>query len=64
MILLGVMEIRWKFDGEISGFEYSFVYYVIKEYSLQDHVQVVVVIQLAVDTVQYLHPAAKRLSFI
>ena len=30
MSLLGMMEIRWKLDGKISGFEYSFVDYVIK----------------------------------
>ena len=45
------MEIRWKVDGEVSGFEFSFVDYVIKGYSIQDHVQVTDVIKFAVDTV-------------
>ena len=27
-ILLGIMEIRWKFDGEVIVFEYLFVDYV------------------------------------
>ena len=60
MSLLGIMEIRWKVGGEFSGFEYLVVDYVIKGYSDQDHVQVVSVIQLAVDTVQEHHPAAKN----
>ena len=55
------MEIRWKFDGEVSGFEYSFVDDVIKGYYVQDHVQVATVTQLAVDTVQDHHPVAKQL---
>ena len=63
MSFLGIMEIRWKVDGEVSGFEYSFVGYVIKGYSGQDHVQVTAVIQLAVYTVQDRHPDAKRSSF-
>ena len=45
-------------------FEYSFVDHVIKGYSGQDHVQVAYIIQLAVDTVQDLHPAAKKASLI
>ena len=60
MSLLGITEIRWKFDGEVSGFEYSFVDYVIKECSVQDHMQVATVIQLSVDKVQNHHPAAKK----
>ena len=44
MSLLGIMEIRWKVDGEVSGFEYLFVDYVIKGYSGQDHVQVAYII--------------------
>ena len=60
MSLLGIMEIRWKVDGEVSGFEYSFVDYVIKGYYGQDHVQVAAVIKLAVDTVQDRHPDAKK----
>ena len=60
MSLLGFMEIRWKVDGEVSGFECSFFYCVIKGYSGQDHVQVAAVIQLDVDTVQDRHPAAKK----
>ena len=60
MILLGFMEIRWKAGGDVSGFEYSFVYYVVKGYSGQDHVQVAAVIQLAFDTVQDCHPASKK----
>ena len=52
MSLLGFMEIRWKVDGEVSGFEYLFVDYVTKGYSGQDHVQVAAVIQQAVDKVK------------
>ena len=63
MSLLVIMEIRCKFDGEVIGFEYSFVDYVIKEYSGQDHVPEIAVIQLAIDTVQYHHPATKSSSF-
>ena len=63
MSLLGIMEIRYKFDGKVSGFEYSFVDYVIKRYYCQDRLQVAAVIQLAVDTVQYRHLSAKRSSF-
>ena len=54
------MEIRCKVNGEVSEFEYSFVDYVIKRWSGQDHVQVEDVIQLAVDTLQDLYPAAKK----
>ena len=57
------MEIRWKVDGEVSWFEYSFIDYVIKGYSSQDHVQAAAVIQLAVDTVQERHLAAKSSLF-
>ena len=60
MSLLGIMEIRWKVDGEVSGYEYSFVDYVMKGYSGQDSLQVSAVIQLAVDTVQDRHPASKK----
>ena len=60
MSLLVFMERRWKVDGEVSGFEYSFVDFVIKGCSGQDHVQVIAVTQVAVDTVQDHHPAAKR----
>ena len=64
MGLLGIMEIRRKIDGEVSGFEYSFFFdYVIKGYSGQDHVQVSVVTQLAVDTIQEHHYETNRLSF-
>ena len=59
MSLLGIMEIRWEVNGEVSGFEYLFVDYVVKGYSGPDHVQVSTLIQVSVDTVQYLHPAAK-----
>ena len=59
--LLVMMEVRWKVDGKIIGFEYSFVDYVIKGYSGQDHVQVASVIQLSVDTVQERHPEAKKI---
>ena len=45
MSLLGMMEVRRKVDGKISGFKYSFVDYIIKGKSGQDHVQVVAVIQ-------------------
>ena len=38
MSLLGFREIRLKVDGDVSGFEYSFVDYLIKGYSSQDHV--------------------------
>ena len=57
--LLGFMEIMWKVDGGVSGFEYSFVDYVVKGYSGQNHIQVEAAIQLAVDIVQDRHPAAK-----
>ena len=60
MNLLGIVEIRWRVDGEVSVSEYSFVDYVIKGYSNQDHVQVAAVIQLAVDTVQYHYPSEKK----
>ena len=60
MSLLGIMEIRWKVDGEVSGFEYSFVGYVIKGYSVHDYVQVAAVIQLSVDTSQDRHHATKK----
>ena len=52
MSLLGIMEIGWKVDGGVSVFEYSFVDYVIRGYSGQDHVQVAYVIKLAVYTLQ------------
>ena len=58
--LLGFVEIMWKVDGEVSGFDYLFVDYVIKVYSGQNHVQVAVVIQLAVDIVQDRHLATKK----
>ena len=57
------MEIRWNVYGEVSGFEYSFVDYLIKGYSGQNHVQVEAIIPVAADTVQDLHPAAKISSF-
>ena len=60
MSLLGFMEIRWKVDGDVSEFEYSFVDYLIKGYSVQDNLQGVYVIQLSVGTVQDRHPAAKN----
>ena len=63
MNLLVIMEIRWKVDGGVSGFEYSFADYVIKGYSGQDHLQLSDVIQLAADTLQDRHPATKRSSF-
>ena len=60
MSLLVSMEIRWKLDGEASGFEYLSIDYVIKGYSGQDSVLVSVVINLNVDIVQDRHPAAKK----
>ena len=63
MSLLVIVEIRWKVDQEVSEFEYSFVDNVIKGCSIQDIVQVTYVMNLAVDTVQDRHPAAKRSSF-
>ena len=60
MILLVIMEMKWKVDGEVSGFEYSFFAFVIKGYSGQDHVQVADVMQLAVDTLQDRHPATNK----
>ena len=54
------MYIRWKVDGKVSGFEYSFVDYLIQGYSGQDHFMVAAVIQLDVDTVQDCHNAAKK----
>ena len=59
--MLDIMEVRCKVDGEISGFEYSFVDYTIKGYSGQDHVQAEDVIQLAVETVQDCYHAAKNI---
>ena len=56
-----MMEVRWKVDGEISAIEQSFVDYIIRGYYDQDHAQVVAVIQLYVDTVQELHPAANKI---
>ena len=58
---LGFIEIRWKVDGDVSGFEYLFVDCVIKGYSFQYHVQVAAVIHLDVDKLQYHHPAAKEI---
>ena len=63
MSLLGIMEKMWKVDGEVSGFEHSFVDYVIKRYSGQYHMQVTSVIYLSVDVVQDRHLSAKRSSF-
>ena len=63
MSLLVIMEIRWKMDGKVSGFEYSCVDDVIKGYYGKDHSQVAAIIQLAVDTVQDHHPDAKNSSF-
>ena len=63
MSLLGIMEIRWRVDGEVSGFEYSFVDYVIKGHSVQDLVQVAAAIQSDIDTVQDHHPTAKKSPF-
>ena len=60
MSMLGFMEIRCKVDGEVSGFEYLFIGYIIKGYSGQDNVWVAAVTQLAVDTVQDCHPATKK----
>ena len=60
MSLLGFMEIMWKVDGEVIGFEYSLVDYAIKGYSGQDNAQVAAVIQLALDIVQDRHPAAQK----
>ena len=60
MSLLEFMEIRWKFDGEVSGFEYSSVDDVIKAYYVHDHVKVATIIQLAVDKMQDHHTAAKK----
>ena len=51
MSFLSTMEVRWKVDGKCSGFEYLFVYYVVKGYSGQDYVQVASVVQLKVQTV-------------
>ena len=48
-------------DGKISEFVYSFVDYVIKGYSGQDHVHIAAAIQLAVDTVRYRHTSAKNI---
>ena len=60
MSFLGIMDIRWKVDGRVNIFEYSFVDYVIKGYSGCDHVHVKAVIKLAVDTMQDRHTAAKK----
>ena len=47
-----MMEVRWRVDDKISGFEYSFFDYIIKEYSDQDNVKDADIIQLAVYTVK------------
>ena len=60
MSLLVSIEIRWKLDGEASGFEYLSIDYVIKGYSGQDSVLVSVVINLNVDIVQDRHPVAEN----
>ena len=60
MSLLGIMEIMWKVDGEVSWFEYSFIGYLINIYSGQDILQVAAVIQLVVDIVQDRHPVAEN----
>ena len=60
MILLGFMEKRWKVIGKVRGLEYEFSDYVINRYSVKDHVQVASIIQSAIDTVKYLHPAANN----
>ena len=54
------MDIRWKVYGEVSGFEYSFVDYVIHGYSGQDQIQMSAVIQLDVEAVQDFHTSAKK----
>ena len=54
------MKIGCKVDGEVSEFEYSCVDYLIKGYSVEDHVQVATVIHLSVDVVQDQHPSAKK----
>ena len=56
MSLLGIMEISQKYYGGVSGFEYSFVEYEIKEYYGQDHVQAAASIQIDTNTVQDRHP--------
>ena len=58
---LGMMGVRCKVDGKISGFKYSFVDYVIKGYYGQDHVQVAAVIQFALEIVQDRHPSSKKI---
>ena len=63
-ILLRIIKIRWKVDGEVSGFEYSFIDNVIKGYSGQDHVQVADLIQLSIEATQDHHPSVKMSSFI
>ena len=59
--MLVMMEVRWKVDGKIIGFIYSFVDYVIKEYSGQDHVHISATIQLAVNTVQVFNHASNNI---
>ena len=53
MSFLVIMEIRWEVYGGVSGFEYSFVDFLINGYSGQYHVQVAAVIHLDVDKLQY-----------
>ena len=50
--MVGMVEVKWKVDGEISGFQYSFFDYVIKGYSSQDKVKVAAIIKLAVETLK------------
>ena len=59
MSLLVIRKIRWKFDEEVSGFEYFFIDYVMKGYSFQDPVQMAAVIKLSIDTVKERHLAGK-----
>ena len=60
MSLLGIVEIRQKFDEGVSGVEYLFVEYVIKIYSGQYHVQVGAVMQLDIYIMQYCHPSPQN----
>ena len=60
MSLLVITEIRCKYDGGVSRFEYSFGDYVIKGYSFQDNVQVTDEIRFGVYIVQYHHPDSKK----
>lgn len=59
MSLLGAMEVRSKSVENESVFEYTFVDYVVKNHTSQDHVKKAAGMQLAVGSIAERHPGAK-----